>query len=35
MKKFIKKKLQGGRLNDERKPKKSKVIIIKNLLFKI
>ncbi len=34
MKKFIKKKLQGGKLNDERKPKQNKTIIIKNFLFK-
>ena len=35
MKKLKKKKLYGGKLNDERVPKINKVIIIENLLFVI
>ena len=32
MKKFIKKKLYGGKLNEDRIPKIKRIIVIKNLL---
>ena len=32
MKKFIKKKLYGGKVNEDRIPKMKRIIVIKNLL---
>ena len=35
MKKFIKKKLYGGKLNEERNPKPNRIKIINDFFFKI